>query len=94
MDGAKKYRSLPVEIEAVKLVRRFDWPDWFGNKVKKNEIITHGLGKFGHGEIYCEIKTLEGVMRANDGDYIILGTEGEVYPCKPSVFENKYVEVQ
>lgn len=36
------------------------------------------------------VTTLEGVMRAQPGDWIIRGTEGELYPCKPSVFERKY----
>ena len=36
------------------------------------------------------IQTLEGRMKASPGDWIIRGTEGEFYPCKPSVFERKY----
>lgn len=34
--------------------------------------------------------TLEGFMTAKKSDYIILGTEGEIYPCKESVFNKKY----
>lgn len=33
------------------------------------------------------IHTLEGVMRAEPGDWIIRGTEGEFYPCKPAAFD-------
>lgn len=40
-----------------------------------------------------EIHTLEGVMRANVGDYIITGVMGEVYPCKPDIFEATYEPV-
>lgn len=36
------------------------------------------------------IATPEGEMRANFGDWIIRGTEGEFYPCKDSVFKRKY----
>ena len=36
------------------------------------------------------IKTLEGNMRAEPGDYIIKGVHGEFYPCKPDVFEETY----
>lgn len=36
------------------------------------------------------IKTLEGTMEAKPGDWIIRGTEGELYPCKDSVFQRKY----
>lgn len=36
------------------------------------------------------IKTIEGEMHVSDGDWIIKGTMGEFYPCKPKAFENKY----
>lgn len=36
------------------------------------------------------IETLEGVMKANLGDYIIKGIKGEFYPCKPDIFEQSY----
>jgi hypothetical protein len=32
------------------------------------------------------IETLEGLMFANVGDYIITGIKGEKYPCKPDIF--------
>lgn len=37
-----------------------------------------------------EIHTLEGVMVANVGDWIITGINGEQYPCKPDIFEATY----
>lgn len=39
------------------------------------------------------IHTLEGNMRAKKGDWIIIGIEGELYPCKKSVFEQIYEPV-
>lgn len=39
------------------------------------------------------IKTLEGWMTLNPGDYIVKGIEGEFYPCKKSIFEKTYTEV-
>lgn len=38
----------------------------------------------------CFIQTLEGVMRADEGDWIIRGVKGELYPCKPDIFEQTY----
>lgn len=38
------------------------------------------------------ISTPEGVMRANVGDYLIRGIEGELYPCKDFIFEKTYTE--
>ena len=37
-----------------------------------------------------EIGTLEGTMRADPGDWIITGVQGEQYPCKPDIFEQTY----
>lgn len=39
------------------------------------------------------IETLEGTMKANVGDYIITGVNGEQYPCKPDIFEQTYEPV-
>ncbi|UXS23095.1 hypothetical protein [Agrobacterium tumefaciens] len=36
------------------------------------------------------IKTLEGDMTADYGDYVIMGVKGEFYPCKPDIFEATY----
>ena len=41
-----------------------------------------------------DIETLEGVMHASVGDYIITGVNGEKYPCKPDIFEKTYEEVK
>ncbi|WP_351122593.1 DUF2829 domain-containing protein [Shewanella sp. T24-MNA-CIBAN-0130] len=40
------------------------------------------------------ILTLEGVMTANIGDWIIKGVNGEFYPCKPDIFEKTYEAVK
>lgn len=40
-----------------------------------------------------DIKTLEGTMHANVGDWIITGVNGEQYPCKPDIFEKTYEPV-
>lgn len=36
------------------------------------------------------IETLEGVMKASVGDFIITGISGEQYPCKPDIFVRTY----
>lgn len=85
-----KFRKKPVVIEAFKF-----WidnrPDWFCDEITKNNITTHERYHVnGHWERFCEIKTLEGVMRGEIGDYIIRGVKGEIYPCKPDIFEATY----
>lgn len=89
-----KYRKKPVVIEAFKMGMD-PRPDWFQDKVSENEITTHleddeDGGPFQFKETYCLIKTLEGVMRGDYGDWIIKGVKGEVYPCKPDIFEQTY----
>ena len=41
-----------------------------------------------------DIPTLEGIMHASIGDWIITGVHGEQYPCKPDVFEETYERVE
>jgi hypothetical protein len=40
-----------------------------------------------------EIRTLEGVMVGEIGDWLITGVRGEQYPCKPDIFEATYEPV-
>ena len=39
------------------------------------------------------VHTLEGTMRADIGDYIVKGVDGEFYPCKADIFEKTYEEI-
>lgn len=43
-----------------------------------------------HAAIAARIRTLEGDMVADEGDWIIRGVKGELYPCKPDIFEATY----
>ncbi len=81
-----KYRKKPVVIEAFRFQIDDSAPDWFMDRVTSNIIVTHKDGT-------CDINTLEGIMTSNKGDYIILGVKGEVYPCKPDIFEATYDKV-
>lgn len=82
-----KYRKKPVVVEACRYMIDSYMPDWFMDKVTENTIITHADGT-------CDVKTLEGTMRADFGDYIICGVQGEVYPCKPDIFLATYEDVE
>ena len=88
------YRKKPVEIEAFKL--GVDCiPDWFMDAVTANEVILHGTSSgFDHiPDTNADIHTLEGWHHANYGDYIIRGVKGELYPCKPDIFDMTYEAV-
>lgn len=78
-----KYRKKPVVVEAVQ---------WDGdNDVEIHEFIGEDCFTF-HESPFPELRihTLEGVMIASEGDYIIKGVQGEFYPCKPSIFDETY----
>lgn len=90
-----KYRKKPVVIEAFQLNDRgMVAEDWFWDAVSANRIITRNFGKNYTDPAQCEISTLEGVMTAKSGDYIIRGVQGEIYPCKPDIFEQTYEKVE
>jgi hypothetical protein len=82
-----KYRKKPVVIEAFKLGHD-PMPDWFCDARSAGVVVTGNLdGRWRGGPDYAVIDTLEGQMRANYGDWIIRGVKGEIYPCKPDIFE-------
>ena len=86
MNEPKRYRKKPVEIEAMQLdpQNAFAVLDEVGGELEMTDYGTPTA---------LLIPTLEGIMRAEIGDYIIRGVEGEYYPCKPKIFEKTYEEV-
>ncbi|WP_276309262.1 hypothetical protein, partial [Bacillus thuringiensis] len=87
----EEYRKKPVVIEAFKFYVD-SIPDWLMDKITSNDIVLHNCNykRYGINKAYCEIKTLEGVMIGNGGDYISKSVNGEIYPCKADIFENTY----
>ncbi len=41
-----------------------------------------------------EVKTLEGIMVGNPGDWLITGIAGEKYPCRDDIFRATYEKVE
>ncbi len=86
------YRKKPVVIEAFQWTGGPDqeYPEW------AIEALNPGKIFFASGateERKLMIKTLEGEMAADLGDYIIKGVKNELYPCKPDIFELTYEKV-
>lgn len=98
-----KYRKKPVVIEAmqwdgsiegsapiIKWVRAGEgtatWSEgWEAYNDGDEDIPARADGVYIH--------TLEGLMLATAGDYIIKGVQGEFYPCKPDIFDATYEAV-
>ena len=95
-----KYRKKPVVVEAFKWTGGPDQtedPEWIVSALKKGSILlTENTARFIQLRdkiIGMEIMTLEGRHTARPGDYIIQGVKGELYPCKPDIFEMTYESV-
>lgn len=84
-----RFRKKPVEIEAVQLTRG-TFAD--ARNFVPDEAFAAG-GEGSDGQVYLKIRTLEGTMRADEGDWIIRGVQGEFYPCKPDIFAATYEQV-
>ena len=78
-----KYRKKPVVIEAVQVK-----PSTFDDPHPNSEHVP-GV-RYDPIKRCAMIDTLEGTMRADMWDWIITGVKGEVYPCKPDIFEATY----
>ena len=88
---AEKFRKKPVVIEAM----------LFDGTAQATEAILRWAPQIGmdyeprdNTVQRLSIYTLEGVMHAVSGDWIIKGVAGEFYPCKPDIFEQTYERVE
>lgn len=85
-----KYRKKPVIIEAIQ------FEDNSGRIIEIHEFMGGDTIRVNYEDKdnpYLKIETLEGIMKASVGDYIIKGVNGEFYPCKPDIFEKTYERV-
>lgn len=88
----RTWRKKPVEIEAVQ---------WTGSNTTEIEDFIGALETIaydwpgdGQSGARVVIETLEGTMFASPADWIIKGVKGELYPCKPDIFEATYEPVE
>lgn len=86
-----RYRKKAVVVTAIQ---------WTGDNI--DELCKMGDFKL-HYTLYQDtrnqnkdlgIYTLEGIMWASVGDYIVMGVRGEFYPVKPDIFKETYEEVK
>ncbi len=101
----KKYRKKPVVIEAVQWngenIMEVECFRKGGDLLGFRKSIAENTQEFWRWDEYeriveekgLRIQTLEGEMKADIGDYIIKGVNGEFYPCKPDIFAKTYEEL-
>tara|TARA_R110000824_G_scaffold86357_1_gene213703 strand:+ start:214 stop:456 length:243 start_codon:yes stop_codon:yes gene_type:complete len=75
-----KFRKKPVVIDAAQ----------FDGSITSVEALMIPECSQDLGSNTLQIETLEGVMTAQPGDWIIKGVKGECYPCKPDIFAATY----
>lgn len=84
-----RYRKKPIVIEAFQYHTDPETtvlvPQWVVNAMVDGTIFSDTTGTY--------IKTLEGDLHLSPGDWIIRGVKGELYPCKPDIFEKTYEKV-
>lgn len=87
-----KYKKKPVEIEAIQWtgLNLEEIKLFVGDSLQYDIIDTAWEVGKGVPHVNMRIKTLEGVMQADKGDFIIRGIRGEFYPCKPDIFQKTY----
>ncbi len=90
-EHSMKFRKRPVVIEAHRWNGSDDCgPAWFLAARAQPYVAVGGIGRDGD---VLRVSTLEGIMRAEMGDWIIKGVKGELYPCKPDIFDATYEAV-
>jgi hypothetical protein len=81
-----RYRKKPISVEARQLT-----PESFGEVVRAltEEQFASG-GENTDGTLFVEVRTLEGVVHASEGDWIIWGNHGDVWPVRGDIFAETY----
>jgi len=97
-----KFRKKPVVIEAFQMTKErrtsnADWPEWMHrawqlDRGTPGSLYPIGMGnpEEGSGDGMLAIGTLEGPLTVSWNDWIIQGVKGELYPCKPDIFNATY----
>jgi len=90
-----KFMSKQVTIEAYQVVdedndETRETPKWLIDAVISGKVILITKSHMFPGKQTFIVQTDEGTMEGKVGDWIIKGLEGELYPCRDSIFKAKY----
>lgn len=84
-----KFRKKPIVINACKWEGDLDkFIEWVESLTDEHLVIHKPADKS------LIIQKLEVDMKADLGDWIIMGVKGEFYPCKPDIFKQTYELVE
>ena len=87
-----RYRKKPVVVDVFRMTvitcARREFPEWFKEAMDENKVLI--WGNIEECEEVGYVRTEEGDMNIQLGDFIIKGIKGDIYPCKPYLFEANY----
>jgi len=93
-----RFRKKPVVIEAFRWTggdNQEEDPPWMVHAIQEKVVTFELATVFGEDALIgLFVETKEGRMHASPGDWIIRGVMGELYPCKPDIFEATYEKVE
>lgn len=85
-----KFRKIPIIVEALQVEfpvdSSEDLPEWFHRGISEGKVKFHNTG--------YNIQTLEGVMFAPNGNWIVQGITGELYSVEPNIFKQTFEPVE
>jgi hypothetical protein len=99
MTDALRFRKKPLVIEAWRWtgdpkIAASSPPEWLVDAINKEGAPNTTPGMVMRIGDQLHIATLEGVVVARPGDWVIRGIKGELYPCKPAIFDSTYAPAQ
>lgn len=83
-----KFRKKPIIVNAEQVTEQ-----WFEKDKSPFRMIGNYQTEVLRGSRRIEIATLEGIMYARRGDWIVIGINGEAYPVKDEIFRKTYEPV-
>ena len=88
-----KFRKKPIEIEAWPVAQVVQQMKHHEDEMPAPVRTEWKAGRINRLIDGLVIQTLEGAMSAGPDDWLIRGVQGELYPCKPDIFEQTYERV-
>lgn len=82
MNKPQTFTRRPVDIQALQ------YTGTASNRAALEAFVGDAISFCDDGSV--EIDTLEAVMIGQLHDWVIKGTKGEFYPCKPDIFDEIY----
>ena len=88
-----KYRRKPETVEAFLFSPDAEYtaPEWFAEAVRRETVVLDRAINDGAVHVYgCTIVTEAGKLKAKNGDYVVKGDGGGIFPVRAKIFERQY----